>query len=149
MIPKRIVLHNSDTKDSGSVSWGAIRWWHTDGKHHWPDIGYHFGIEEIEDAAKRAYIEVLLGRLPNVQGAHTKGHNFDTLGICFVGSFEQEPPPPVNLAKGLDLVEWLCRVHDIHPSNVFGHRELASYKTCPGSQFDLDAFRFELLKRLG
>ena len=63
MKPLKIIIHHSLTKDSGTVSWGAIRRYHTspppDGPAdgHWDDIGYHAGIElvytEFEDKIYR------------------------------------------------------------------------------------------------
>jgi len=53
MKPILIINHHSLTKDSGSVSWGAIRKWHMGliggednyyTNHPMIDIGYHFGL---------------------------------------------------------------------------------------------------------
>jgi hypothetical protein len=143
MTPTEIILHHSATKDSGTVSWNAIRRYHVN-ECVWGDIGYHFGIELTPDKgyAPGSY-EILMGRMPDVPGAHTKDHNQTSLGVCFVGAFDSEPVPAMQWEKGLALVRWLCRNWGIPVARVFGHREFAN-KTCPGLLFDLDRFRCEL-----
>lgn len=137
MTPKRIILHCSATKDSGTVSWQAIRIYHTtDPGHLWSDIGYHFGIELVNN-----HYEILMGRVPDKMGSHCRGQNYDSLGICFVGDFDQVPPMHGPLTLGLRLVSSLCRVLHIPREMVFGHREFDPKKTCPGLKFDLDGFR--------
>ena len=143
MIVKQIVLHNSDTPDSGTVSWGNIRNYHVQ-VNGWQDIGYHFGIE----LARNSY-EILLGRMPDMQGAHCRagGRNKDSLGICFVGDFKYHEPHIDQWIKGLKLVDYLLRQFDLTPSNVWGHREFDDRKTCPGLMFDIDKFRNDLRQR--
>ena len=133
MIPERIILHHSLTKDSGTVSWGAIRRYHTQ-TNHWKDIGYHFGVELIGDD-----YEVLVGRMMTAQGAHTSGENHDSLGICFVGNFDIVTVPEKQWSLGIKLVTSLVDVFDIHSGDIRGHRDFC-HKTCPGNFFDVEKF---------
>lgn len=131
-----IILHHSLTKDTNTVSWGAIRNYHVN-NCKWSDIGYHFGIEKM-----RGQTEIVMGRMPNVRGAHVKGHNTDSLGICFVGNFDVAPPPYELWLKGVRLVRYLVKVFGV--KEVKGHTEFNSRKSCPGKMFDLDKFRYEV-----
>ena len=138
--PDCIILHHSATKDSGTVSWNAIRRYHVK-ECAWAAIGYHFGIEYVTDPGdpKGSY-EILVGRMPDQPGAHTTGQNNHSLGICFVGNFDDTHPPPEQWKKGVALVKWLCRLYAIPTARIYGHRDFAN-KTCPGKLFDVDAFR--------
>jgi len=166
MKPNAIVLHHSATKDSATVSWQAIRRYHTsyklDGQileydaacklaaagraveRPWADIGYHFGIELID-----SHFEVMTGRMMNETGAHCtqQGMNRCSLGICFVGNFDDAAPCDKQWVLGLRLVRCLMQTYDIPVDRVYGHRELASYKSCPGKAFDLQQFRHDLMFR--
>jgi N-acetylmuramoyl-L-alanine amidase len=140
MIPTYIILHHSLTKDSETVSWGAIKKYHTK-ELGWKDIGYHFGIELIDNE-----YQILFGRMPNKHGAHCSqfGMNGMSLGICFVGNFDLHKPDPSLWNKGLELVRWLKEVYKIPTENVYGHRDYANYKSCPGKFFDMNTFRRDL-----
>lgn len=140
MKPTAIILHHSLTKDGDTVNWQAIRNYHV-GELGWRDIGYHFGLERI-----KGRIEILTGRLLNETGAHTRQArmNYQSIGICFIGNFDLAPPPIDMWMRGLALVESLIEVVGIDKSRIFGHREFASYKSCPGNLFDMDEFRREL-----
>jgi hypothetical protein len=56
-----IMLHHSLTADGQTVSWPAIRRFHTE-TNGWRDIGYHYGIEIVSDGTGAPSIEVLVGR---------------------------------------------------------------------------------------
>ena len=133
-----IIIHHSLTKDGKTVSWGAIRHYHTEVRG-WKDIGYHFGIE-----LAREDFEILVGRTLDEPGAHTKGYNDVGIGICVVGNFDLVEPHPRAWERLVKLVKWLMREYNIPPENVRGHREFAPYKTCPGKRFDLDKLRKEV-----
>jgi len=142
MNPTRIILHCSATEDGRTVSWSAIRRFHVE-QRGWADIGYHFGVELVNDG-----YEILLGRFPERMGAHCQNQNFDSLGICFVGSFDASSPPPAQWERGVKLAAWLCRRFIIGADKVFGHREFDPQKTCPGLAFELSRFRNDLKKEL-
>ena len=130
----QIILHHSLTADNQTVSWNAIRHYHTIDRG-WKDIGYHYGIELINDR-----YEILVGRHLTVTGAHTKGHNLDSIGICFVGNFDITEPPLEQWIQGVALVRSLLEVFRLTPDDVYGHRVFAD-KSCPGNLFNMDKFR--------
>jgi len=164
MKPTAIVLHHSLTADGASVSWDAIRRYHTSWRceghtirqdqvqallnqgapveRPWLDIGYHYGIERVGDR-----YEVLTGRMLNESGAHCreKGMNAKAIGICFIGNFDAVPVPVPQLALGLRLVRSLMELFGIKLGSIYGHRELAPHKSCPGRRFDLHQFRTDLM----
>jgi hypothetical protein len=139
MRPSKIVVHHSLTEDSGTVSWGAIRLYHTSNKG-WSDIGYHAGVEKVK-SGRYPYIEVLLGRPWHVPGAHTIGQNSESLGICFVGNYDLEAPLRDVLVAGGRLINMWMRIFDIPSSEIYRHSDFASYKSCPGSMFDMTRLR--------
>jgi len=158
MIPRIIILHHSLTKDSKTVSWNPIRKYHMGlmgqsdvskpdynyyVKHPDKDIGYHFGIELVED-----YYEILVGRMINEIGAHCEGQNSHSVGVCFIGNFDESEVPPEQWNRGIKLVTSLCHQFIISAEKVYGHREFNHNKTCPGTKFNLDGFRDQLSLKL-
>ena len=145
-----IVIHHSLTKDSGTVSWGAIRKYHIQ-KKGWQDIGYHLGIEEVN-----GQLEVLLGRMPGEVGAHAREQtmNWRSVGICCVGNFDKEDPSDALIGKLSQVVHWLMKVYRVPWDHVIGHRDvglmagkdwaLGENKTCPGKRFPMEEFRSSL-----
>lgn len=140
--PTYLTIHHSKTKDGKTVSWGAIRKYHTiNPKLMWSDIGYHFGVELIYD-----HFEVLLGRMPYMQGAHCRagGMNRRALGLCVIGDFDRVEPPEMQFDLAAGVCSWICHMLNIPVENVKGHREHDPRKTCPGEKFDMDAFRVKV-----
>jgi N-acetyl-anhydromuramyl-L-alanine amidase AmpD len=137
MRPSKIVLHHSLTKDGQTVSWDNIRRYHVDDLH-WREIGYHYGIEKVDHG-----YEIFVGRMMTMHGAHCKqqGMNTKSLGICFVGNFDEEKPSEEQWDLGVRLVRSLCEVFAIPVHEIYGHDDFAPHKTCPGRLFDVAAFR--------
>lgn len=140
--PTSIVVHHSLTRDGDTVSWGAIRRYHTLDRG-WSDVGYHAGVELVG-----SQYEAFYGRPTTIPGAHTVSHNHNTLAICFVGDYTVHRPPKAMLAVAARrvLVPWL-RQFGLKSHDIVGHRDLDLRRSCPGAGFDITALREEVLRQ--
>lgn len=80
------------------------------------------------------------GRLESDIGAHCKGQNHDSIGICLVGRGEY------TIEQWKSLMWLLCQKldhYDLEPKQVFGHCEFTTLKSCPMFE-SMDKFREEL-----
>lgn len=137
--PERIIVHHSLTKDGSTVSWGAIRRYHTE-TLHWSDVGYHVGIELVK-SGDELYYEALMGRMWTRQGAHTKNHNHDSLSICLVGNFDYHKPPDAQLIAAGRIISLWIDLYDIKEKDIFRHSDFSD-KTCPGRLFDMKDLKY-------
>jgi N-acetyl-anhydromuramyl-L-alanine amidase AmpD len=105
-----------------------IRDWHVNG-NGWSDIGYHYVI--------RRNGEVEVGRPESVAGAHTRGSNSNSIGICLVGGEhrdggDQKADANFTLHQWAALAILLKELRVKYPAaSVSGHRTYDSHKTCP------------------
>jgi hypothetical protein len=87
-----IIIHCSDSP-FGDVD--QIRDWHThldknDPTKPWSDIGYHWLITNGIRYAGDDYVEefdglIQAGRPEERQGAHCRGYNYESMGVCLIG----------------------------------------------------------------
>lgn len=143
--PEYIVVHCSDSR------WGSaevIREWHR--ARGWDDIGYHYVISNGFERSSRGTRDeaengrIWHGRDEDTNGAHAKGFNSKSLGICMVGkdgNFTQE-----QKASLLCIVSSLMYKYGVPIEKVIGHYEADpnSGKTCP--DIDMETFRKQLIK---
>jgi len=105
-----------------------IRRWHVNG-NGWSDIGYHYVIDRDGTVAK--------GRPLAKTGAHTRGRNRDTVGVCLIGGhgsastddFSDNFTPEQDEALRHLLTSLMQTYNTI--SKVSGHNQYAA-KACPG-----------------
>ena len=134
-----VVLHHSASPASTTLD--QIRRWHTDpppAGRGFSDIGYHLLIWSD------GHVET--GRPLHLVGAHCRGVNNRSVGVCLVGCFDNSPgdvhaPPSAQWSAALGVVADLCRRYGIRTDQVVGHREISS-TLCPGS--DAGLFRRDL-----
>ena len=119
-----LVVHCSDTPDDQPLGARDIQTMHLG--FGWDGIGYHQVIRR--DGTRES------GRPNYWKGAHVKGVNDRSLGVCLIGRTSFTPAQMHSLA-GL-LFEWLA----LYPSaRVLGHRDaVETHKTCPN--FDAAAW---------
>ena len=118
MTPTHIVVHHSASTRDEPIS--TIREWHLD--HGWRDVGYHYYIR------KSGEIEV--GRMEHIQGAHARGMNDTSLGICVSGDFTKEAPTEEQITNLARLIMSITKRYDIPLHNVIGHEEVVP-TLCP------------------
>ena len=126
----RIIIHCAATPPDMDIGVAEIRKWHTD--KGWSDIGYHWVI------TRGGQIEA--GRPVEIPGAHAKGHNQDSIGICMVGGVDADNKPDSNFTRKqwAALDDLVARLHGEYGYlEVFGHRDYST-KACPS--FDARAW---------
>lgn len=74
-----IIVHCSATKEGANFKAADIKRWHVQG-NGWRDIGYHY-VVDLDGTIE-------MGRPIDQNGAHTSGHNINTIGICYVGGLD-------------------------------------------------------------
>ncbi len=121
----RIIIHCSATPEGRDIDAATIKDWHVNG-NGWADIGYHYVIKLNGD------IEV--GRSIDRTGAHVKGHNKDSIGICYIGGADEDMNPKDTMLDCQEeamreLIFSLRMVWD-KQLTLHGHNEYAS-KACP------------------
>ena len=129
MIPRTdtnyLVIHCSATRADQEITAEHIRRWHVD-DNGWSDIGYHWVIERDG--------KIQHGRHAQSQGAHVRGHNHESIGICLVGGMAENGDPEDNFTPEQWLVlEMLIEVLQVRypAARVVGHYYFTPYKTCP------------------
>jgi len=118
-----IIVHCSATPEGRDVSTEEIRQWHLD--RGWSDIGYHFVIELDGSLCD--------GRPVEFSGAHAKGHNSNSIGVCYVGGTDEdgEPKDTRTQEQKEALLDLLKQLKEDYPSaQIIGHRDV-SEKACP------------------
>jgi hypothetical protein len=136
MNPKKVILHCSATPDYpehhdkfDSIGVAEIRQWHTEKPpkgNGWKDVGYHFIIRRTG--------KIEPGRHLSEAGAHVKGHNKDSVGVCYVGT---KVPTPEQLKSIVIISKAIKKKYGIDYMNWFGHNDFTTKKTCPGFAINL------------
>jgi len=135
----KIIIHCTATPEGRDVSISDVRRWHVEDRG-WRDIGYHFLIQRDGTIDE--------GRPIEQTGAHTRGHNWDSIGIAYVGGMSKDmtEPKDTRTEEQKDaLVDLLCQLHDCYGGKIYGHRDFSS-KACPSfdakSEYENISYRY-------
>ena len=120
----KIIIHCSATPENRDIKTETIRSWHVKG-NGWSDIGYHFVIE-LDGAVKN-------GRALHKMGAHTRGENAHSIGVCYVGGIDKNKNAKDTRTDAQKnslnkLISALMLDHS--EASVHGHNEFSA-KACP------------------
>lgn len=120
----KIIIHCTATPEGRAVTVADIDRWHK--QQGYGKIGYHYVITldgKIHEG--RDFAEI---------GAHTKGHNANSIGVCYIGGLakdgktEKDTRTPEQI-KGLNAC--IDALKKAFPSaTIHGHNEFAN-KACP------------------
>lgn len=127
----KIILHCSATPEGVPFTVDDIRRWHK--AQGWRDVGYHH-IVRIDGSVE-------CGRPETMAGAHTKGHNEDSIGVCYIGGVAKDGKTPKDTrtdAQKASLIRLVRELKSRYPAaTIHGHNEFAA-KACPS--FDVAAW---------
>lgn len=127
-----LIVHCTATREGREVEKAELRRWHE--ACGMTDIGYHYLIHlDGHVDACRPVTKV---------GAHCRGHNAHSLGICYVGGLAADGCTPKDTrtpAQCEALAALLLALHRQYPAaTVHGHNEFAA-KACPCFDVKTDA----------
>ena len=119
----KIIVHCSATPEGRHHTASEIDAWHRE--RGFRCIGYHYVV--LLDGTIEA------GRAEEEIGAHCKGENSNSIGVCYIGGCDKSMNPKdtrTELQKK-SLVSLLTALKEKYPdASIHGHREFAA-KACP------------------
>lgn len=122
-IINKIIIHCTDTPEDRHVSVEDITQWHKEKGYN--TIGYHYVV----------YLDgsIHIGRPVDKKGAHCKGHNAKSIGVCYVGgrNLKGIHSDTRTEAQKEALRSLIKKLLNKYPNaKVYGHRDFAA-RACP------------------
>jgi len=119
----KIIVHCTATREGQTVTVADVIKWHK--ARGFNTIGYHYLIDLNGT--------LWTGRSEELAGAHTEGHNANSIGICYVGGLDANLKPKdtrTDEQKKI-LLSTLKYLKKKYPNaTIHGHSEFAN-KACP------------------
>ena len=121
-----LVVHCAATPADMDIGVKEIRHWHL--QRGFSDVGYHYIIRRDGTVEK--------GRTDTTPGAHARGYNMHSLGICMVGGSKKNSTlaeDNFTQPQFKSLQKLLTDLKVSHPdAEILGHRDLPGVtKACP------------------
>lgn len=119
-IPTKIIVHHS-AFDQDADQLMQINEWHKardftlSSRGYY--VGYHFVINHEGQITQTKELDEV--------GCHTRGFNWESIGICMEGDFTKKPPSEQQSASLGSLLVMLCERLHIDGSDIHPHRNFA------------------------
>lgn len=120
----KLIIHCSATPHHMDIGVEQIDNWHR--MRGWSQIGYHFVIRRDGTLEH--------GRPVKKMGAHVKGYNRYSIGICLVGGVNADMKAENNFTWAQwRRIEQFARLFKVEypKATIHGHNEFTKYKECP------------------
>lgn len=120
-----IIVHCSATKEGKDFKAKDIDKWHKE--KGWDRIGYHY-VVDLDGTIEP-------GRPEEQVGAHAKGYNNNSIGVCYIGGLDtngksKDTRTPQQKESLIKLLKELKAKYPL--VQILGHRDLLGvYKDCP------------------
>lgn len=131
----KIIIHCAATPPTMDIGAAEIDSWHR--ARGWNGCGYHGVIRRngVLDSVEQGC------RPMNTMGAHCRGYNDESIGVCLVGGVDEDGRPEDNFTPEQWItLAWLVPqlLRRFPGAEVQGHRDLNPNKACPS--FDVSAW---------
>ena len=121
-----IIVHCSDTPHTMKVTVKDLYKWHVI-ENGWSAIGYAYFIDQFGDIHKCRDLDND-GDVEDEVGAHARGFNAQSIGICMEGRGVYRDAQFSSLRF---LIEDIINRHPIKFNQIIGHHDVDPHKTCP------------------
>lgn len=128
--PRKIIYHHS-----ANNGWTSENIHEAHKNKGWNGIGYHYYIRKDGVIYK--------GRPEKAEGAHTKGQNKESIGICLEGNFEEDRLTLEQVESLYELSVYISLKYDIY--KIIGHKD-AWNTLCPGENFPIESMARKVIK---
>lgn len=118
-----IIIHCTATKEGADYHASDIDRWHK--AKGWSCIGYHYVID-LDGVVEK-------GRNEEVVGAHTSGHNTNSIGVVYVGGLDSigKAKDTRTFSQDQAMYSLCCELLARYPeARLSGHNQWA-HKACP------------------
>lgn len=125
-VPNKVIVHHS--ADSAKIDQlEKIDNWHKLREFPQSRLGYFVGYHYLINR----WGKVTQTREDDEEGAHTKGQNFSSIGICLEGNFSSHFPTSEQKEALGNLLVKLCDKYNLAAQDIYPHRKFA-VKDCYG-----------------
>lgn len=120
---KYLIIHCADTRRSMDIDADDVDRWHK--AKGWRGIGYNYFIKFDGTIQK--------GRDLAYHGAHTLGHNHDSIGICLEGGQDEQgnPQDTLTVDQWVSVIKIYLEAVKTYPNILLSGHNQFNKKPCP------------------